>query len=258
MLTNFHTHCNRCLHAYGTEEDYVQEAIRKGVDQLGFSDHGPFPDHDFGFRMPYDELDAYLAELDRLKESYKGQIQIFKGLEIEYLPFYRPYYQKLLNQKGLDYLALGQHFYRTGKGDVKNIFFAASTEDYVDYAVSVAEAIRTGLFRFVAHPDIPFANLFAWDDNCRKVCQIIIDAAAQQHTILELNANGLRREKKVYPDGQRCPYPYLRFWEMAREQDITVIVGSDCHTPGQVYDDTMETAVKLARAKDLRLTDSIF
>ena len=42
-MNNYHTHTYRCFHAYGTEEDYVQEAIRQNMQELGFSDHGPFP-----------------------------------------------------------------------------------------------------------------------------------------------------------------------------------------------------------------------
>ena len=69
MLTNFHTHTKRCLHAYGTEEDYIKAALSEGLSVLGFSDHAPFPDYDFGMRMPYSELDEYISELDRLKEN---------------------------------------------------------------------------------------------------------------------------------------------------------------------------------------------
>ena len=55
---NFHTHTNRCRHADGIAADYVQSALSAGVTQLGFSDHAPFPDYDFGMRMPYCELSA--------------------------------------------------------------------------------------------------------------------------------------------------------------------------------------------------------
>ncbi len=40
---NYHTHCARCRHAFGTEEDYVEKALEYNLDILGFSDHLPFP-----------------------------------------------------------------------------------------------------------------------------------------------------------------------------------------------------------------------
>ena len=82
MLTNFHTHTKRCLHAYGTEEDYIKAALSEGLSVLGFSDHAPFPDYDFGMRMPYSELDEYISELDRLKEEYEDKMRICEGVEV--------------------------------------------------------------------------------------------------------------------------------------------------------------------------------
>ncbi|MDE6281143.1 MAG: PHP domain-containing protein, partial [Oscillospiraceae bacterium] len=68
MKANYHTHTERCRHAQGTERDYVQEALTAGVSILGFSDHAPFPDHDFGLRMLYEELPAYIAAVDQLTQ----------------------------------------------------------------------------------------------------------------------------------------------------------------------------------------------
>lgn len=258
MLTNFHTHAKRCLHAYGTEEDYVLEAIDKGLSLLGFSDHAPFPDHDFGYRMPYDELDGYISELNRLKEVYSERIKIYKGLEIEYHPEYLDYYQSLVTTMGLDYLALGEHFYTEPSGQKKNIAFAESTKDYIYYAQAISEALDTGFFRFVAHPDIMFLSPYAFDDNCQRACEIMISAAKEHGTILEFNANGFRREKRVYPDGLRHPYPYLRFWDMVKAEGLPVIIGSDCHSPEQLYDNAVKLAAATAEKKGLNVIDNIF
>ena len=56
--TNYHTHTKRCMHATGTDADYVKAALDAGLDVLGFSDHGPFPDNRFDFRMPYADQDG--------------------------------------------------------------------------------------------------------------------------------------------------------------------------------------------------------
>ena len=257
MLTNFHTHTKRCLHASGTEEDYVRQAVENGLCQLGFSDHGPFPDRRFGYRMPFEELEAYREELDRLREVYAEQLTIYKGLEIEYFPSSRTYYQELLSGYGMDYLALGEHYFYGKDGEICNIAFAESTEDFLYYAQGVCEAIDTGFFRFVAHPDILFAHGFPFDQNTARACEMIIAAAKAHDAVLELNANGLRREERIYPEGKRHPYPYLRFWDMVKDADIRVIVGSDCHSPHQLFDSTVQQARKLAELKGLRLIDTI-
>ena len=44
---NYHTHCEYCRHARGKAREYVEEAVKKGVVKLGFSDHMPFYDERF-------------------------------------------------------------------------------------------------------------------------------------------------------------------------------------------------------------------
>ena len=39
---NYHCHTKRCGHASGTDEEYVEAAIKAGYKVLGFSDHGPY------------------------------------------------------------------------------------------------------------------------------------------------------------------------------------------------------------------------
>ena len=83
MLTNYHTHCNLCKHAGGTIEEYVLEAVDKGFDILGMSDHLPYKDVDYGYRMEYKEKDIYFDEITRLKEKYKKDIKLYSGMESE-------------------------------------------------------------------------------------------------------------------------------------------------------------------------------
>ena len=42
MKTNYHTHTTRCMHAVGSDEEYVLSAIKGGFQILGFSDHTPW------------------------------------------------------------------------------------------------------------------------------------------------------------------------------------------------------------------------
>lgn len=256
MKANFHTHTYRCLHAGGTEEDYVKAAVKAGLSQLGFSDHAPFPDRDFGLRMQFDELSEYLSAIDSLKDKYP--IRLFKGLEIEYHPIYKDYYRELLEKYGLDYLILGEHMYTMPDGEIKNIYFAESTEDCLYYADSIAQALQTGYFSIAAHPDLMMKNNFAWDDNCRKASERIIRSAQEYNAVLEFNANGFRRELQQFPDGMRYPYPDRRFWDMVKDTNIPVIVGSDCHGPEQVWDSKMQFAFQTARDYGLNVIETIF
>lgn len=251
MKTNYHTHTQRCLHAQGSEEDYIQAALKAGMSVLGFTDHAPFPDHDFGMRMPYSQLGPYFSAVDHLAVKHSSDILVLKSLEIEYLPQYEAYYQFLLDTYKLDYLLLGEHFYFNGKGDILNIYNASSTEDYIHYANSISAALKTGLFQIIAHPDLFTLNHFAWDKNCDAATEIILQAALDTNTVLEFNANGYRRGIHDYPDGKRLMYPHMNFWKKV-PSSAKVMIGADAHEPYQVWDRCMDTSIVVL--KELGIT----
>ena len=113
---NFHTHTYRCKHAIGTERDYVNEAINKNLTTLGFSDHSPYPDERFGYRMDYCQLNDYLNKIENLKEEFKNKLNIYSGLEIEYDANMNSYYEYLLNDLKVVFL----HFLCFGAVSIQN------------------------------------------------------------------------------------------------------------------------------------------
>lgn len=244
--TNFHTHTSRCLHAGGTDVEYIEAAIENNIKILGFSDHAPYPDNRFGLRMQYNELDEYLQTMKKLKNKYLNQIEIRIGLEIEYDSEKKAYYEQLLNEKGVEYLALGQHIYVSPSKEYINIYNLDNTKQYIEYAHTVKEAIQSGYFAFIAHPDVIFLNDFPWDHNCEIASDIIIEVAYQSNIPLEFNANGLRRGLEQFCDGERYPYPHQNFWKKVAKNNIPVLINADAHHPSNIYDDKMELAYKLA------------
>lgn len=84
MLANYHTHTQRCLHAYGSDREYIESAIKSGMKVLGFSDHCPwiFPDgYVSGIRMIPADVDEYFSSLTALKKEYEKDIKIYIGFE---------------------------------------------------------------------------------------------------------------------------------------------------------------------------------
>lgn len=258
MRTNYHTHTYRCHHAGGTEEDYIIEGIEKNLKVLGFSDHGPFYDNRYGLRMDYCDLKEHIELLKHLREKYKEKIQIKIGLEIEYDPREDDFYKKLYEEYNLDYLILGQHFFMSRNGEMKNIYEIKDTLDFIDYANSVVSAMDSGFFKIIAHPDIFFVNDFLWDENCEKACDIIINAALERDFLLEFNANGLRRGISGFKDGKRYPYPHPKFFEKLSKTNVGVVINSDCHDPKQLWDNYMDLAHKMCENLKLNVIEKIF
>ena len=121
MKANYHTHTPLCRHAWGSEEEYVQKAIKEGLEILGFSDHAPhiFAVENFNSpaRMDISQIGQYFETLLNLREKYKDYIEILIGFETEYYPllwektrqvyFYSPYGIYYLWMEAYGYLPAG-------------------------------------------------------------------------------------------------------------------------------------------------------
>ncbi len=255
---NYHTHCSYCGHAKGDVEDYVKEAIDKGFEVLGMSDHIPYPENDWGDRMDYSFKDEYLGKVRECREKYKDKIDVKIAFEAEYVPKYRDYYEELKEKENLDYLILGQHFFFMDDGSLVNCFATVTdTEQYIRYAEACVEGMNTGIYAYLAHPDLIFRNRLAPDKNTEKAIDIILDAAVNNDYILEINANGFRRGIREFPEGKRYPYPVDTFWDRVKGTNLRAIIGSDCHDPSFLADEYVEIAERFALEKGLRLIDTI-
>ncbi|KAI0824469.1 histidinol-phosphatase [Trametes gibbosa] len=94
MSHSHHSHSGQfCKHAAGTLEEVVLEAIRKGFEMYGLTEHVPryraedlYPEEE---DMPLDGLrkqfDAFLTEAHRVKDKYADRITILVGLETEFI-----------------------------------------------------------------------------------------------------------------------------------------------------------------------------
>lgn len=229
MKYNYHTHTSRCFHAKGTDEDYVLAAIEAGFDEIGFADHTAWEfDSDFvsNMRMPESQLKDYCDSIKSLREKYKDKISIKLGLECEYFPKYIPWLRDAIKEHGIDYVILGHHFATDEQGGAYNGFID-TPEDIYRYRDDVVEAMETGLFSYVAHPDLFMRGYNGFDEHCKKVSQDIINTAVKTGTPLEYNLLGL---KHGIADG-KPGYPDPDFWAIASELKPKTIVGIDAHDP---------------------------
>lgn len=265
MRVNYHCHCRYCRHAFGEIAEYAQSAFDKNLEILAFTDHAPFPRPLFkggryGNGMDFCELDSYIEEVSSVSKQYEGKMKIYTSLEIEYLPEFdslcevsgknvESYYKWLLEEKKLDFLLLGEHFYRDSEGEFRNIYTIKEASQLLEYANASKKALETGSFKIFAHPDIfamvDFSSDKKYSEYLEKAGDIIIDSAIKNNTILEFNANGMRRGLFDYGGIERFQYPLISFWEKVSKTSIPVVVGADCHEPHQVWDEHVEKAYEI-------------
>lgn len=229
MKANYHTHTMRCKHAIGKDEDYIRAAIAAGYDQIGFSDHTPWPyasDFVSGVRMAQGELEEYVQSLRALGEKYKDQIRVLVGLECEYFPAYMDWLFEKKQELGLDYLILGNHFDETDESGV--YFGSISTPQMLHrYVNSTVRALETGEFLYLAHPDLYMRSYPEFDRDCRAAAKDLCRAVREMGLLVEYNLEGVRASQN---EG-RLLYPHPAFWETAADEDVRAIIGVDAHSP---------------------------
>lgn len=256
MLANYHTHCELCRHAEGSVEVYVQQAVIDGFDILGMSDHLPYPDYDYGYRMEFAEIWDYIYDVRDAQKKYGDRLTVLLGFESEYLREYRRYYEELLDEYGVEYLVLGQHFYDIS-GRWQSAYGIDDTAECVKYARSVSEGLDTGYYSMLAHPDIVGVNLLPWDKNMEKMTDIIIESAVKNDIPLEINANGVRRGIIIDELGKHYQYPHFKFWEKVAEAKAKVIISSDCHNPALLNDSDVKKCRNIAENWGLNVIDAL-
>jgi histidinol phosphate phosphatase HisJ family len=248
-MKNYHTHTYRCHHAIGKEEEYVQKAIEGGYEELGFSDHTPwhYKSHFVSsMRMREEELDGYISSLKKLREKYKNQISIKIGLEVEYFEKYIPWLKKVIKKKDIDYIILGNHF---DGSDEYGIYYGMPIEyrDLVKYVDGVIKGIDTGLFSYVAHPDLA---CFDSDDKryveeYRRLCI----HAKKKDIPLEFNLLGYKTNRH---------YPNPVFWQLVSQIGNKAIIGTDAHEPYRLNDrDTYNQAIEYLNQLGVEITEDI-
>lgn len=231
----FHTHTSRCGHAKGTDEEYVLAAIEHGVKRLGFSDHVMIEGLvQYPIRGNYELLEDYISSVNSLKEKYKDQVEIHLGFEAEYSKRFLEYYKSLLDSKKIEYLILGQHFnFDEGNSPKYLGDYYESVEELNNYVDHLIEGMETGLYTYVAHPDLFVIMFKKWNEDCDKATRRICEAAQRLHLPLEINAHA----SKFWDEAKSMIYPYPKFWEIVGQYDINVVIGYDAHAPYEIDND---------------------
>ena len=261
MKYNFHTHSH---HDDGKEplEFFVKEAIEKGLEAIGFSGHSPLPFYN-EWSLPKEVYPDYLAEVRRLKEQYKEQIDIYMGLEIDYVPGYSDNFRNFVDGSGLDYCIGSVHLVmKPGSEDCSDIWFIdGPREGYLKgierifngdaraaadaYFEQSREMVATQRPNIIGHLDkVNMHNKGDLFDTSEEWYQDavhrLLEAVAAAGTIVELNTRG------VYSGKTDSYFPTTPILQKCREFDIPVMVNTDAHHPSQV-DKLFAEGVKLLK-----------
>lgn len=262
MLQNLHTHTNFC-DGKNSAEEMVLEAIKKGLKSIGFSGHSPIniPND---FCMTYVNFPLYVAEITRLKEKYSKEIEIFLGIENEYLDFFY--------DENLEYIISSVHMVLKNDiiSDVDNTKeimlnfineqYNANVLEYIkDYYELVKKASKKGdilghfdlITKFNKDNDI-------FDEYSKEYQEIASNALLEcikNDIIIEINSGAIQRGY------QNKPYPAPYFFDLLYKNNAKIIITSDAHIKDGIdcfYNESVDLLKKAGIKNQMILTKSGF
>lgn len=248
MPVDYHIHTRRCGHAAGEMEAYVREAHRKGLREIGFSDHIPMyffspEEREPGIAMPEEELPQYVADVRKLQERY-APFPVKLGIEADFTPGMEGKLKSILSQYDFDYVLGSIHFLDGWGFDNDKYIEEYERRDigaiYEQYFHTLQLAAGSGLFDSLAHPDLIKKFGFRPAGDIGYLYEQTVKTIAEADICVEVNLAGLRAPAAEI-------YPALPFLQLCYKFRVPVTLGSDAHKPEQVGAG-FEMAVQLLKA----------
>ncbi len=258
LWTNYHSHCHYCDGKYEPEQ-YIKSAIEKGLVAYGFSSHAPVPFETL-WTMKKEKAPAYVAEIHQLREKYKADIQVYCGLEVDFIPGVTgPRHQAITDLK-LDYTVGSVHFvdyFPDGRGweidgahqlfldGLHQIFKGDSRKAVTRYFELTRQMVAQECPDVIGHIDKikmqdEGGKLFSQQaDWYQKEIANTLDVVAQTGAIIEVNTRGIYKKKTTET------YPGKWVLEKIHQMDIPITINSDCHHPDEITACFEETAALL-------------
>lgn len=254
---NYHTHTT-FSDGRSTVAEVVAAARAGGLDAIGITDHAPIPGRSEGSFGPRG-IAEYRAAVLEAREAYAGRLDVYLGMEVDYLPgLLSPHHDSLAGLHP-DYV-IGAVHYIDAFPDGRLFGFEASEEQFVAGVREVFDGdFRRAMERYyeliremlivdppdvVAHLDRARrhnrggAYFDEQADWYRDALAATLDVIAAAGVVMEVNTKGL------YRYGDDDPYPGR--WALRRALDlgIPVHLASDAHD-ADVVDGGHERAAEI-------------
>jgi histidinol-phosphatase (PHP family) len=244
---NYHSHSLFC-DGKAAAEEFVQAAVEKNFHAYGYSSHAPvsFPSV---WNMNAGKLSDYLHEIRRIRQAYAGIIQVYAGLELDYIHGRPSYPVSELKAMGLDFIIGsvhyincfpdGTHFCFDGQPEaffkgIDIIYGNDFRKAITAYFHDVRQMIENDCPDIIGHMDkikmhSTVQPYFNEDDAWYRVeVKKTLDLMAASGCVLEINTRGL------YKHNPPMLYPSEWVIEEAFRRDIPVMINSDAHHPLEI------------------------
>lgn len=241
MHTWFSTDSEAC------PRDMADEAVRKGLKTICFTDHFDKDDLEWGEEGIFD-VDAYFVEMQKLQEEYAGKLNIRIGIELGLRTYLKDYYEELTKKYPFDFVIGSVHNVPYKKDAEGNILYTdpaaeklftdrTDKEAYRLMMETTLENVRTSdCFQTLGHLDYVVRygksreKEYSYTDYA-DIIDEILKLLIEKEKGLEVNSAGL---KYSLPFAHPHPDVLKRYRELGGE---IITIGADAHKPEHIaYD----------------------
>ena len=241
MHTWFSTDSEAC------PRDMADEAVRKGLKTICFTDHFDKDDLEWGEEGIFD-VDAYFVEMQKLQEEYAGKLNIRIGIELGFRTYLKDYYEELTKKYPFDFVIGSVHNVPYKKDAEGNILYTdpaaeklftdrTDKEAYRLMMETTLENVRTSdCFQTLGHLDYVVRygksreKEYSYTDYA-DIIDEILKLLIEKEKGLEVNSAGL---KYGLPFAHPHPDVLKRYRELGGE---IITIGADAHKPEHIaYD----------------------
>jgi histidinol-phosphatase (PHP family) len=244
---NFHSHSVFC-DGKALPEEFIKRAIEKGFPAYGCSSHAPVP-FDSVWNMQPAKLPEYFRELNRIRKLYSGEIQVYTGLEVDYIEGIWGCQASGLRTTIPDFLIGSVHYigqYNNGSyfcfdggpeaffRGIEQIYqndFKKAISAYYHSVIGMAETDRPDI---IGHLDkIKMHNsirpyLSEEDKWYTNLVEDTLEVILQNGCMVEVNTRGL------YKHNPPILYPGPWILKRLQQKKIPVVISSDAHHPDEI------------------------
>lgn len=247
IQADMHMHTWFSMDSEACPRDMADEAVRKGLKTICFTDHFDKDDLEWGEEGIFD-VDAYFVEMQKLQEEYAGKLNIRIGIELGLRTYLKDYYEELTKKYPFDFVIGSVHNVPYKKDAEGNILYTdpaaeklftdrTDKEAYRLMMETTLENVRTSdCFQTLGHLDYVVRygksreKEYSYTDYA-DIIDEILKLLIEKEKGLEVNSAGL---KYGLPFAHPHPDVLKRYRELGGE---IITIGADAHKPEHIaYD----------------------
>jgi histidinol-phosphatase (PHP family) len=215
----------------------IDEALKKGLREIGFSDHLNPVNSNQKWCMDHKLLPEYFKTILKLRKQ-NPDIEVRIGLELDYIPNMLAETELIINSFPFDYIIGSVHYMGEETVDLGPEFYVGKDIDliYENYFNLVTEAASTGFYDIIGHPDLVRIHRYRPEGDISHLYSMLASAFEIHDVAFEVNTNGKNKPLRSF-------YPDMNYIRLFAEHGVPVCVNSDAHFPeriGQYFDEAYD------------------